>query len=391
VSERPNITVIDDGELEDIRAILEELGCDFTHWSKPQVPLGVREPRQLLVTTASRAASIGLRRDEPLDPFAPTWVVVSPSRLQAQRRQFLQAGFNFLVCRPVHPAALRLLLQRALYSDEDQRRVARVAVGYEIAFQAGLRPRPATLVDLSPRGCRLLTRHSLSKGTTIQLEFPPAIARGKIFRHKATVVRSRPGQFEGGEEGELSLGLRFDRFTEEGKDRMLEMLRGLSRGPASLQQEVSGRAPAAPSGRPKMVESSETPVEERRRNPRGIYERQIAAFGDSELVLLGRDLSTDGMRVDRHRALSLGDELRLAIETGAQDEPIMVGGMVIRDDGAQGQALRFQWVEYGGEQRLEALVHSLAPIERLTPDPDTDRRVVLSRLLPDLLRLSRKS
>jgi hypothetical protein len=390
MSESPNVAVIDDGELDDIRAILEELGCDFAHWSKSEVPSRLPEPQRLLVTTASRAASLGFRRTEPMHPRSPTWIVVSSSRLHAQRRQFLQAGFNFLVCRPVHPAALRLLLQRALYGDEDQRRVSRVAVGYEIAFQAGLRQRPATLVDLSPRGCRLLTRHPLSRGTPVQLEFPPGIAQGTVFRHKAQVVRSRPGQFEGGEEGEVSLGLRFERFTDEGKTRMIEMLRALSRGPATLSREASGASQSAPSGRQSAVDSSQAPVEERRRNPRGIYERQVPAFGEAEFVLLGRDLSSNGMRVDPHPALTLGDEMRLTIETGAQEDPIVVGGMVIRDDGEHGQALRFQWVQYGAEERLDALVRSLAPIERLTPEPDADKRVVLSRLLPQLLRVSRK-
>src|SRR5262249_49800599 len=53
---------------------------------------------------------------------------------------------------------------------------------------------------------------------------------------------------------------------------------------------------------------------ERRRGTRAAYSRRVPAFGERAMrVLVARDLSVGGMRVERLGGLSLGDRLHLAI------------------------------------------------------------------------------
>ena len=106
-------------------------------------------------------------------------------------------------------------------------------------------------------------------------------------------------------------------------------------------------------------------------------------------MLQGADLSKSGLRVDAHPALTEGAEIRLALPAKS-GEPIVVGAQVLRDDGERGVALRFAWVEFGCEERLEELVDSLSEIQALSPDEVEEHGVVLTKLLPTLLRRKEK-
>lgn len=82
---------------------------------------------------------------------------------------------------------------------------------------------------------------------------------------------------------------------------------------------------------------------ERRTDARRAYgHRVIALAEDATRVLLGRDISLGGMRVDPNPELGPGDRLRLAIHVRARSEPLVVSARVIRDDGEQGLVLEFQ-------------------------------------------------
>ena len=73
----------------------------------------------------------------------------------------------------------------------------------------------------------------------------------------------------------------------------------------------------------------------------------------------------------------------LPVKTG---EPIVVGARVLRDDGERGVALRFSWVESGCEGRLAAMVDGLKEIQTLSPDEAGAEDVVLTKVVPTLLR-----
>ena len=58
-------------------------------------------------------------------------------------------------------------------------------------------------------------------------------------------------------------------------------------------------------------------------------------------MLLGRDISLGGMRVEPHPDMRLGDELSIALHVRAREKPLLVKAGVARDEGEQGLVLQF--------------------------------------------------
>ena len=316
----------------------------------------------------SHATSLGYARSGRRRPDQPTWLCVLEGDLRQQSRRLLLAGFDFLIRRPVHPQALRLLLQAALYQGQEQRSGNRVAVGFRVSYRVGWRRHPATLVDLSAGGCRILARQELGAGAKLSIRLPGHIAGGRVFRVKGKVARCRRGEVEGGRPEEFSLGIRFAELSTRSKKQLDELLGVLRSGPPVLPE----------------AEPQPTP----RRSPRGRYRERVLVFGDAERVLIGRDLSSGGMRIDPTTAISPGEQIRLALEGGPSIEAVVVSATVTRDDGDRGLALRFESIEPGGEQLLGEILRSLPAIEAPGSDASRDGEgVVMTQVLPRVLRV----
>ena len=93
MAEAPWIALVDDGELEDVRAILNDLGAEYVHWTKGAVPVAGREPTRLLVTTSLLAASLDYRRSPGRSDRA-VWIAVTETDSRSQRRLILESGFD---------------------------------------------------------------------------------------------------------------------------------------------------------------------------------------------------------------------------------------------------------------------------------------------------------
>jgi hypothetical protein len=367
----PAIVVADDGELSDVRTILEEVGAEFEDWHKGAVTGEFTEPSQLLVATVSRAITLGLRRRGERSPARPVWIAVLVDGSGVAGSPLLESGFDFLVRQPVHPAALRHLLTQALFRGDSRRRGTRVAVGYTVTVRVGLRRLGATLVDLSPRGCRVLLGHRLQEEQPVTLQFPAALAGGEAFAIRGWVLRLGRGELEGGNPSETSTSIRFDSLSRETKELLHALLNDLSKGPSQLVAAPGAGGARAPE----------------RRAPRAVFEAPVLVFGESDRVIVASDLCRDGMRVRSGSHLRVGDTVRLAIEAGARTEPVVVSGEVIRDDGASGLALRFGWVEPGGRERLDQLIAALPAVEARSPDDADPAPVTLSTVVPGLVRI----
>jgi hypothetical protein len=98
-------------------------------------------------------------------------------------------------------------------------------------------------------------------------------------------------------------------------------------------------------------------------------------------VLIGRDLSAGGMRVDRQKDLDVGSRLRIALYDPAREAPVVVMATVLRDDGEHGLALRFDDLAPEIAQHLEQLVAALPPVERLQDGELGSMGTVLSEIL----------
>ena len=80
--------------------------------------------------------------------------------------------------------------------------------------------------------------------------------------------------------------------------------------------------------------------------------------------------------------------MRLALTAGPREEPLVVEARVVRDDGDLGVGIKFESVEEPA--RLEQLVGALPAIEALN-ETSGSGRVVVSRIVPKLQRIARKS
>ena len=93
----------------------------------------------------------------------------------------------------------------------------------------------------------------------------------------------------------------------------------------------------------------------------------MAAHGRTAYILMGRDVSVEGMRVEPHDALRKGQRLKLAIYLGDDVAPLLIEATVERDDGPEGHFLAFRWLPSAVEDDFERLLETLAPVELLDP------------------------
>ena len=372
----PWILLLDDGELDDVRDALEEMGVDFEQWTKNDLVASPPYPQHLLVTTAAHAISARLVRSTTRTEDRAIWIAVATGNSRTQRNVILGAGFDYLVRRPTHPETFRSLLRGILYRGNEQRSKRRVAVGYTISYRSdGRGPAiDALLLDLSPGGCRLLTRSSLRPGSELELSFPVELAGAESFSHRGTVTRAGLGSVVGGDADESCIGVRFLPFEEKSRRLMLNLLNSLTSGPAIVPEAwaAAASAPAKPS-----------------RAPRSVYAEEVAIFGLDNCVLIGRDLSSGGLRVDPHPALKIGSSLRLALAGDSDRKQILVDARVIRDDGENGVALHFDWIEPKSETSLRELIEQLPAIEAPTASPNQRSGIVLTSVIPKILRRRR--
>jgi hypothetical protein len=437
---QPALLVLDDGELSDLVTLLNELGLEFTHLRGSAIPPQVPPPERLIVTTPRRAM---LTKDWPRStPYRIAVVTEDSNTLRAMLRR---VGFDLLLRRPVHPVALRLVLLRALYAGEEKRREERVAVGLEVQFRSGFWRKKALLADISQRGCRLLAEQALSPGSRINLPLPKELsAAGHSLPCKVVRVGAKPEP-----DGRFEVGLAFENLSKDNLAAVRALLRQLSeaagmeearvlatkRSPASAPAPAAAPAkkpaqrPAAPSAEQTMhrvaalrAASAATQVKpapaalalpaspkpsppppapaprvlalpappdegaERRQHSRATFDQQVPRLDDeANSVLLGRDLSVAGMRVEYHERVQIGDLLELAVYVSPREEPIVLKARVAHDAG-DGLGLTFEGVPPSVGERLERLIARLPSVESLQGGESSGLGSVVSRVLSGFRR-----
>ena len=129
-------------------------------------------------------------------------------------------------------------------------------------------------------------------------------------------------------------------------------------------------AAAAQTPPPTSSEATDASPSERRDSQRVDYtERVVALDRVAARVLVGRDLSLGGMRIDGNEAVEIGDTLRIALHCGVVSEPVVVLAVVDRDDGDHGTVLGFPELSDGQREGLEKIIASSSPIQA-GPDDD---------------------
>jgi hypothetical protein len=382
----PAVLVLDDGELDDVQQMLQEMAIPFARIRGGAIVQGTPPPRDLLVATPRRIGAVKEAVGDAIDP--PIRVMVVNEDSNALRSQLRRSGFDYLVRRPVHAEALRLMLLHCAYKGEERRNEPRVAVGFDVSFRAGLVTRPATLVDLSSRGCRLLSRQRVERSKRIKVWIPDAIGASDplvVVGRIVHVERSESSAAAG-----FRLGVAFERLDTETRHTLEAIIEDHSRGPATLRTGTPELRPQPEPTRPAPTPVAPTRATatrvggpaNRRSSPRAAYSQTVPAFGDRALrVLVGRDLSMGGMRIQPQDEVEVGERLHLAIYGEPGSEPLLVWGEVGRSDGVRGLVIRFDPLDPPAQQRLERLVASLPCVESLHDTEAEAMGTVLSEIV----------
>lgn len=134
-----------------------------------------------------------------------------------------------------------------------------------------------------------------------------------------------------------------------------------------------------------MPPPDEDDADERRRDLRIPYEHRVVALGEEAArVVVGRDLSQGGMRIEASDAVDLGDTLRVALHCGTEMEPLVLLATADRDDGDEGMVLGFHDLGDGQRDHLEKIIASSSPIQTAIDEDDPNARtgsIVLGEML----------
>jgi hypothetical protein len=370
--------LIHDGELADACALMTGLGLEFTERRGGATSEDEAFPWDLVVSTPKRLLEFGVgSQDTP-----PTRVAILDKDSRTLRSMLQRAGINLIVRRPVHPAALRLLLHHALYRGPEKRRSRRVSVGAPVQYRVGLRRRSAILADLSVSGCRLLSEQPLPKGRDLRLSIPAEVTGDRGLSLRGAVLRTADSELPGLTENAIT----FQRGSRRITERLRSVVLAHARGPAVLPDGVTAAlpspAPVAIAPAPPATEQPTPPSEpERRAESRHAYSKHVVALGvEAARVLLGRDISLGGMRVDPSPEVSVGDELRIALHVRAREKPVVVRARVSRDDGEDGLVLQFRELSPSAERYLRRMVDFL-PILAVRAEGEAGSGVIVSEIL----------
>jgi hypothetical protein len=224
------------------------------------------------------------------------------------------------------------------------------------------------LLELSASAARFRVSAPLEAGDWISLELPAELRSDALDALSGHVSRA---DREPGTKGAVSwsVAVELDPLPPEANEELQAILRGGHPGTRVSQ----------------LKEVPKKPSRERRRTERRAYRRRVAALTRSDAeapqVVLGHDLSADGIRIARQPGIAVGQRIALGLYGASGGAPLVIEAEVVRDHGARGFGLVFQGVRAEQRRELEELVGTLTPLESLGGDSATARGLVVSRVL----------
>jgi hypothetical protein len=273
-----------------------------------------------------------------------------------------------------------------------------------VKWSLGWRRRRDPMLEISKNGCRLLTDSEVPIGPRVKIRVPSAKAGRRGIALRGHIVRCESVHMRG-ERVHFAVSVAFDPLRDKRACELEQLLSLRASGPATLdrsrwtptvapaptptQIEASDSVPAEPagtdfaSGESENVTNEESPDPDapdallcetagHRRGPRRMFRGEVVALApDVDRVihtLVGRDLSRDGLRVEAHPLIALGDQIRVGLYDAYDDstgEPMVVNAVVARDDGLRGLWLRFEATDATTLEKIELHMKTLTPIESL--------------------------
>ena len=364
------VLVCHDGELDDLCGLLRELGCEPLVRSGATPLPDLTRTFDLVIATPARALRVGALLAQP----ETRSIVVAEHGTRTAGRRLHQLGVEWIVRRPVHPAALRLLLRHSLYRGPERRRAGRVSIGLPVRYRAGWLPRRALLREISLRGASLISNRALAPGKRISLQVDDA---GQACTLVGEVVRCRSIA-----DGQIEVGIALDAHPVNPLPAIRELIARYARGPASCAEAgAPALLPALDTERPLDRTATLAPDEPAAASDRRVAERHpfgrrvIALHEDAPRVLIGRDLSLGGMSVASGAPLVAGQHLKLALHVRAGEIPLVVDAEVVRADGA-GAGLRFESLSETSRGYLTKMLDTLPALAAPSAGAGEERRVL---------------
>jgi hypothetical protein len=243
---------------------------------------------------------------------------------------------------------MRMIVAHALYAGPERRGSGRAAMSAPVRLVGLAGTSVATLIQLSESGCGLIVGAPAAVGDSLTVVLPPELTGTGPLELPGSVVEVADA--EAGEGSRMALVFE---PVDPKVERVLE---------AVMQRRSLGFTHSRPCAGTESLANpgagEDSGVDERR-GPRKLFAGRVVADGRGDsCVLIGRDLSVGGMRVRPIQGLQVGDEFNLALYD-RDATAMVVGAVVLRDDGWDGLVLRFQPMSPAIRRRLEQLVASL--------------------------------
>jgi len=371
------------GELSPIRALLNEFGIGWADLG-PHTP----ECVDLLISTPAHALSNTRSRGQL---SARSHIVIARSLSRTLRKELERHPCDFVVETPVHPGALRALIEHSVYRGPERRSGLRAMLDGEVGVKAGFWTKKAKVLQLSERGLGLLLDQPLTP-TEVTLRLPSSWTGGRKLELKAKLLdqQKRPG------EGHVAS------FAFRSVDRATrKLLREIMKGQAShggllqpasaLEADEAARAEKnstsaaqlRAAATPKPAAADQGGAEKRRSKRKQFTKRVLATLRGQAQAVVSRDISAGGMRLDPDPDISEGDELKLALYGAKGSPPLVLRGVIVHADAQMGLGLEFVDVSPKMKQRLETLVNE-SPIFGPAPDDASEggrQQVVVTEIV----------
>lgn len=418
MQDTPAVLLLDDGELSSVAELLDQSQCSYRRLRGAEITDRIAPPSNLLISTPRHANKV--RRGSPPGalPGRPARIIAVEEDSPSLRRMLRTMGFSLLVRQPAHREVWRLLIQRALYQGDERRRETRLSMGSQVSVESpGVKnaAAPATrallLIDISNRGCHFIGDDPFEVGTDVVFEIEAATTGGERLVLSGKIVRSGPWSENG--DRRYSCAMAFGPAVDDSsRMNLARMINSKISGPLSLAPPCpeslslpSCDSPALPglllddetdppvatefevqlamtNGSP-HERTDEGVQPERRKDRRADYLQRIEVQSSGETsVLMGRDLSSNGMCVEYFADAEIGARLNLAIYGPSESAPLYVDAEIIRDHGERGIGLRFCDLARESSAQLEKFVACLPAVESLEDGEALGMGSVLAEVLP---------
>jgi len=236
------------------------------------------------------------------------------------------------------------------------------------------------LIDLSLNAVRLLSPCEVPADLEMTLYLPPQLSGAKRVGIPGRSVRCVPFEDEGSLSGFCVL-VEFTDLDASTRSHLEGCIAGSHLG--SQFTPLESLPNRAREGKPDSVPNG---GEDMRRNVRVEYAQAVptlSSIGNSGAdVVLGSDLSLQGIRLAPHEGLAVESRLTLALHGSSRGAPLLLEADVVRDDGERGLALRFVLLSPADRDELARLIADLKPIESLR-DREGEPLVVSQIITPD--------